>query len=111
MPKGDHQADGIFSRGQRYTYLSAEEAAGIGILVVGLAVLLVIGCWYYKKRCGYKSLQSKSSGASMMRSVAGEDAPLDCKALLQDYSYSAVPDAPPAYEKISAGPFPPPYSP
>ncbi|XP_005296862.2 melanoma antigen recognized by T-cells 1 isoform X2 [Malaclemys terrapin pileata] len=113
MPKGDRQTDGIFSRGKQYTYLAAEEAAGIGILVVVLAVLLIIGCWYYKRRCGYKNLQSKSSHAGTMRRVAGEDAPLDCKALLQEYSNfnSVVPDAPPAYDKISADPLPPPYSP
>ncbi|XP_006115208.1 melanoma antigen recognized by T-cells 1 [Pelodiscus sinensis] len=113
MPKGDHQTDGIFSRGKRYTYLTAEEAAGIGILVVVLGVLLIIGCWYYKKRCGYKSLPSKSSGAGRMRSMASEDVPLDSKALLQECSnfHSVVPDAPPAYDKISAAPSPPPYSP
>ncbi|EMP30481.1 Melanoma antigen recognized by T-cells 1 [Chelonia mydas] len=136
MPKGDHQTDGIFSRGKRYTYLAAQEAAGIGILVVVLAVLLIIGCWYYKRRCGYKNLRrerlraclhypldrssdrssggtrgrfiassldaiidhralscrlgystrSKSLHAGTMRRAAGEDAPLDCKALLQEYS-------------------------
>ncbi|TFK15634.1 gap junction beta-1 protein [Platysternon megacephalum] len=114
MPKGgDRQTDGIFSRGKQYTYLATEEAAGIGILVVVLAVLLIIGCWYYKRRCGYKTLRSKSSHAGTMRRVAGEDAPLDCKALLQKYSNfnSVVPDAPPAYDKISADPLPPPYSP
>ncbi|CAM5146408.1 melanoma antigen recognized by T-cells 1 [Chelonia mydas] len=113
MPKGDHQTDGIFSRGKRYTYLAAQEAAGIGILVVVLAVLLIIGCWYYKRRCGYKNLRSKSLHAGTMRRAAGEDAPLDCKALLQEYSNfnSVVPDAPPAYDKISADPLPPPYSP
>ncbi|XP_067399166.1 melanoma antigen recognized by T-cells 1 isoform X2 [Emydura macquarii macquarii] len=113
MPRGDRLPDGIFSTGKRYTYLAAEEAAGIGILVMVLAVLLIIGCWYYKRRSGYKSLQSKSSGASSLRSLAGEDAPLDCKALLQEYSNfnSVVPDAPPAYDKISAEPLPPPYSP
>ncbi|XP_030423735.1 melanoma antigen recognized by T-cells 1 isoform X1 [Gopherus evgoodei] len=113
MPKGDHQRDAIFSRGKQYTYLAAEEAAGIGILVVVLAVLLIIGCWYYKRRCGYKNLRSKSSHAGTMRRVAGEDAPLDCKALLQEYSNfnSVVPDAPPAYDKVSADPLPPPYSP
>uniref|UniRef100_A0A8C8SPD5 Melan-A n=1 Tax=Pelusios castaneus TaxID=367368 RepID=A0A8C8SPD5_9SAUR len=33
------------------------RAAGIGILVVVLAALLIIGCWYYRRRSGYKSLQ------------------------------------------------------
>uniref|UniRef100_A0A674JRA7 Melan-A n=1 Tax=Terrapene triunguis TaxID=2587831 RepID=A0A674JRA7_9SAUR len=96
-----------------YPFCLWHSAAGIGILVAVLAVLLIIGCWYYKRRCGYKTLQSKSSHAGTMRRVAGEDAPLDCKALLQEYSNfnSVVPDAPPTYDKISADPLPPPYSP
>uniref|UniRef100_A0A8C5F0E7 Melan-A n=1 Tax=Gopherus evgoodei TaxID=1825980 RepID=A0A8C5F0E7_9SAUR len=101
------------SRAQHINSFIFFKAAGIGILVVVLAVLLIIGCWYYKRRCGYKNLRSKSSHAGTMRRVAGEDAPLDCKALLQEYSNfnSVVPDAPPAYDKVSADPLPPPYSP
>uniref|UniRef100_M3ZSI7 Melan-A n=1 Tax=Xiphophorus maculatus TaxID=8083 RepID=M3ZSI7_XIPMA len=55
------------------------RAVGIGLLVVVLAGLFILGCWYLKKRSGYKILR--------------------------------VPNAPPAYEKISSGPLPPPYSP
>ncbi|XP_006018435.2 melanoma antigen recognized by T-cells 1 isoform X1 [Alligator sinensis] len=113
MPRGAGQPDGIFSRGKGYSYLDVEEAVGIGILVVVLAVLLIIGCWYYWKRSGYKSLWNKSSGVSTLRTSASGRALLDSKGPLQQYSNfnSVVPDAPPAYDKISAEPLPPPYSP
>ncbi|KYO20854.1 melanoma antigen recognized by T-cells 1 isoform C [Alligator mississippiensis] len=146
MPRGAGQPDGIFSRGKGYSYLDVEEAVGIGILVVVLAVLLIIGCWYYWKRSGYKSLwagtvpacrelggsrrravrqgapcactrtrprqpgeqlpQNKSSGVITLRTSASGHALLDSKGPLQQYSNfnSVVPDAPPAYDKISAEP-------
>ncbi|KYO20852.1 melanoma antigen recognized by T-cells 1 isoform A [Alligator mississippiensis] len=106
MPRGAGQPDGIFSRGKGYSYLDVEEAVGIGILVVVLAVLLIIGCWYYWKRSGYKSLWNKSSGVITLRTSASGHALLDSKGPLQQYSNfnSVVPDAPPAYDKISAEP-------
>lgn len=33
------------------------RAAGIGILTVILGILLFIGCWYYRRRSGYRSLK------------------------------------------------------
>ncbi|NXD05401.1 MAR1 protein, partial [Certhia familiaris] len=104
------------------------RALGIGLFILVLAILLAFGCWYYKRRSGYKSLRvsvaahflscyyfdiSKSSSVSTIRNVIGEGEILDCKMALQDYRdfNSVVPDAPPAYDKIAADQSPPPYSP
>ncbi|XP_059580735.1 melanoma antigen recognized by T-cells 1 isoform X1 [Alligator mississippiensis] len=56
--------------------------------------------------------QNKSSGVITLRTSASGHALLDSKGPLQQYSNfnSVVPDAPPAYDKISAEPLPPPYS-
>ncbi|NWR46712.1 MAR1 protein, partial [Regulus satrapa] len=103
-------------------------ALGIGLFILVLAILLAFGCWYYKRRNGYKSLRvsvaahflscyyfdnSKSSSVSTIRNIIGEGEILDCKIALQDYRdfNSVVPDAPPAYDKIAADQSPPPYSP
>ncbi|XP_003216542.1 melanoma antigen recognized by T-cells 1 [Anolis carolinensis] len=114
MPKGDHYLDGSFGRGKRFTSLSTEEAAGIGLLVVVLAALLLIGCWYYKKRRGYRNLLSKNFKMTTMKTSEGKSALLGSKLSLQEYNSNytqAVPDAPPAYDKISTSPLPPPYAP
>ncbi|EDM13102.1 melan-A (predicted), isoform CRA_b [Rattus norvegicus] len=66
-------------KGHSHSYITAEEAAGIGILVVALGIALLIGCWYCRRRSGYRAL--------------------------------TVPNAPPAYEKLSSDHSPPPYSP
>ncbi|NXQ32463.1 MAR1 protein, partial [Alaudala cheleensis] len=90
-------------------------ALGIGLFILVLAILLAFGCWYYKRRSGYKSLRvgSKSSSVSTIRNVVGGGEILDCKMALQDYRgfNSVIPDAPPAYDKIAAEQSPPPYSP
>uniref|UniRef100_A0A8C3MQB1 Melan-A n=1 Tax=Geospiza parvula TaxID=87175 RepID=A0A8C3MQB1_GEOPR len=61
------------------------RALGIGLFILVLAILLAFGCWYYKRRSGYKSLRSKSSSVSTVRNVVGEGEILDCKMALQDY--------------------------
>lgn len=33
------------------------RALGIGLFILVLAILLAFGCWYYKRRSGYKSLR------------------------------------------------------
>ncbi|NWX14133.1 MAR1 protein, partial [Aegotheles bennettii] len=88
-------------------------ALGIGLFILVLTILLIFGCWYYKRRSGYKSLWSKSSSVGTIRSVVGEETMLDCKMALHEYRNfnSMVPDAPPAYDKIAADQSPPPYSP
>ncbi|KAM9250393.1 melanoma antigen recognized by T-cells 1 [Cariama cristata] len=91
-----------------------ELALGIGLFILVLAILLTyFGCWYYKRRSGYKSLRSKNSSVGTMQTVVGEATRLDCKMPLQEYRNFnfAVPDAPPAYDKIAADQSPPPYSP
>ncbi|XP_029814847.1 melanoma antigen recognized by T-cells 1 [Manacus vitellinus] len=110
--RNDHPYGNYF-RGRGHAYFAAEEALGIGLFILVLATLLAFGCWYYKRRSGYKSLRSKSSSVSTARTVVGEGAILDCKMALQDYRNfnSVVPDAPPAYDKIAADQSPPPYSP
>uniref|UniRef100_A0A8C4UVX9 Melan-A n=1 Tax=Falco tinnunculus TaxID=100819 RepID=A0A8C4UVX9_FALTI len=88
------------------------RALGVGLFILVLAILLIFGCWYYKRRSGYKGLR-KSSSVGTIRTVVGEGTILDCKMALQEYRSfnSVVPDAPPAYEKIAADLSPPPYSP
>ncbi|NXF71331.1 MAR1 protein, partial [Sclerurus mexicanus] len=97
-------------------------ALGIGLFILVLAILLAFGCWYYKRRSGYKSLRVRMAAhflaiiltiVSTIRNVIGEGTQLDCKMALQEYRNfnSVVPDAPPAYDKIAADQSPPPYSP
>lgn len=46
--------------------ISWARAAGIGILTVVLGILLLIGCWYCRRRSGYRSLRvSKVSTAGI----------------------------------------------
>ncbi|NXK92584.1 MAR1 protein, partial [Formicarius rufipectus] len=104
-----------------FLFCFSNRALGIGLFILVLAILLAFGCWYYKRRSGYKSLRvsraahilSKSSSVSTIRNVVGEGTQLDCKMALQEYRNfnSVVPDAPPAYDKIAADQSPPPYSP
>ncbi|XP_062456279.1 melanoma antigen recognized by T-cells 1 [Rhea pennata] len=113
MPRRNHQQDGNFFKGKGHSYFAAEEALGIGIFILVLAILLIFGCWYYKRRSGYKSLGSKSSSVGTLRTVVGEGTTPDCKMALQKYrnfNY-VVPDAPPSYDKIAAEQLLPPYSP
>ncbi|XP_042310324.1 melanoma antigen recognized by T-cells 1 [Sceloporus undulatus] len=78
-----------------------------------------MGCWYYKKRRGYKNLLSKNFRMATMRTSEGKSALLGSKLALQEYNSNCnhvfplmqVPDAPPAYDKISTSPLPPPYAP
>uniref|UniRef100_A0A3Q4B4H8 Uncharacterized protein n=1 Tax=Mola mola TaxID=94237 RepID=A0A3Q4B4H8_MOLML len=93
MPRGDFN---IYFASSRRGYVRAEEAVGIVLLVVILASLFILGCWYFKKRSGYKLIR-----VSLQQPRIYVFAPL----------FPQVPNAPPAYEKISSGPLPPPYSP
>ncbi|KAM5261354.1 melanoma antigen recognized by T-cells 1 isoform 1-T1 [Hipposideros larvatus] len=70
---------GYPKRGHGHSYITAGGAMGLGLLTVILGVLLLIGCWYCRRRSGYRILK--------------------------------VPNAPPAYEKLSAELSPPPYLP
>ncbi|KAK2819172.1 hypothetical protein Q5P01_024733 [Channa striata] len=112
MPRGDFN---IYFASSRRGYVRAEEAVGIALLVVILAALLILGCWYFKKRSGYKILRNLRSGptgySGGQYSEAGPSA--DNKMAHTDFGsfQPVVPNAPPAYEKISSGPLPPPYSP
>ncbi|XP_034267147.1 melanoma antigen recognized by T-cells 1 [Pantherophis guttatus] len=114
MPRGEHYLDGNFGRGKGYTSLSPEEATGIGILIVLLAVLLILGCWCCKRHSGYKRLLSKNFGLASLTTSEGRSSLSDSKLPLREYtsSYShVVPDAPPAYDKSSSSLLPPPYAP
>ncbi|KAM8827759.1 melanoma antigen recognized by T-cells 1 [Spinachia spinachia] len=112
MPRGDFN---IYFASSRRGYIRAEEAVGIVLLVVILASLLILGCWYFKKRSGYKIIRSPRSGSPSQTggeySEAGPSA--DNKMAATDFGSfrPMVANAPPAYDKISSGPLPPPYSP
>ncbi|XP_006152478.1 melanoma antigen recognized by T-cells 1 [Tupaia chinensis] len=118
MPRDDpHFVYGYSRKGHDRSHITAEEAAGIGILIVILGVLLLIGCWYCRRRRGYRTLTDKSlhagtQSALMGRSSHEEVYHQDSKLPFQEKNcQSAVPNAPPAYEKLSAEQSPPPYSP
>ncbi|XP_014716233.1 melanoma antigen recognized by T-cells 1 isoform X1 [Equus asinus] len=103
--------------GHGRSHITAEEAAGIGILIVILGILLLIGCWYCRRRSGYKSLKDKSIYVSTQNTLTGRCpreglGHQDSKLPFQENSCDpVVPNAPPAYEKLSATQSPPPYSP
>ncbi|XP_039737332.1 melanoma antigen recognized by T-cells 1 [Pteropus medius] len=104
-------------RGHSHSYLTAEEAAGIGILSVILGILLFIGCWYCRRRSGYRRLKDKSLHAGTPSTLIGRCSceglgHQDSKLPFQENNCEfVVPNAPPAYEKVSAEQSPPPYSP
>ncbi|XP_041916530.1 melanoma antigen recognized by T-cells 1 [Alosa alosa] len=117
MPRGDFNVH-FASRG-RGGYVRAEEAAGIALLVVILVALLILGCWYFRRRSGYKMIRSPRSNAQPWRTTLSTGqyseggAAVENKVPLNDFSnlQPVVPNAPPAYEKIVSSPPPPPYSP
>nr|XP_057920507.1 melanoma antigen recognized by T-cells 1 [Doryrhamphus excisus] len=112
MPRGDFN---IYFASSRRGFVRAEEAVGVALLVIILAALVVLGCWYFKRKGGYKKIRSPRSGSPAyiggQYSEAGPSA--QNKMALTDFGslQSVMPNAPPAYEKISSGPLPPPYSP
>ncbi|XP_056408143.1 melanoma antigen recognized by T-cells 1 [Hyla sarda] len=114
MPRPDSsRALGAYnaSRGRQHMGLSAEETAGIAILAIIASLVLIIGCWYFKKRNGYKILGTHPFSPSAIRSIMGTSQETkECKVPLQDYN-TVVPGAPPAYEKIAGESKPPPYTP
>ncbi|XP_030626161.1 melanoma antigen recognized by T-cells 1 [Chanos chanos] len=117
MPRRDFSVH-FASRGGG-SYIRSEEAVGIALLVIILAALLILGCWYYRRRSGYKMIRSaRGTGQSwreIMRSGQHSEggAGTENKVALNEFSnlQRVVPNAPPAYEKIASGPLPPPYSP
>uniref|UniRef100_A0A3B4A8E1 Melan-A n=1 Tax=Periophthalmus magnuspinnatus TaxID=409849 RepID=A0A3B4A8E1_9GOBI len=87
------------------------RAVGIALLVIILAALLLLGCWYFKKRNGYKILGVRFC---LFNPNKKNYILLDLKSSINTnvlLTFPQVPNAPPAYEKISSGPLPPPYSP
>ncbi|CAJ1070212.1 melanoma antigen recognized by T-cells 1 [Xyrichtys novacula] len=61
MPRGDFNI--YFASSRRGEHVRAEEAVGIVLLVVIIAALLILGCWYFKKRSGYKIIRTPRSGS------------------------------------------------
>ncbi|NXM31944.1 MAR1 protein, partial [Oxyruncus cristatus] len=92
--RNDHPYSNYF-RGKGHTYFAAEEALGIGLFILALATLLAFGCWYYKRRSGYKSLRVSMAAhflaccyfdiVSTVQNRVGEGAILDYKMTLQEY--------------------------
>ncbi|KAK2827590.1 hypothetical protein Q7C36_018516 [Tachysurus vachellii] len=117
MPRGDFTVH-FASRG-RGTYIRAEEAAGIAFLAIVLTAMFILGCWYYRKRNGYRMIQNSRGLSLSWRELvrSGQYSELGAagnnKMALNEFSnsQSVFPNAPPAYEKITTGPSPPPYSP
>ncbi|XP_076990815.1 melanoma antigen recognized by T-cells 1 [Tamandua tetradactyla] len=117
MPREDaHFIYGYPKKGSSHSYITAEEAVGIGILTVILGILLLITCWYCRRRSGYRTLKDKSLHAgnqrtSQLRCLPEGLAHQDSKLFQEHYCEPQAPNAPPAYEKLSAEQSPPPYSP
>ncbi|XP_020485474.1 melanoma antigen recognized by T-cells 1 [Labrus bergylta] len=113
MPRGDFNI--YFASSRRGEHVRAEEAVGIVLLVVIIAALLILGCWYFKKRSGYKIIRTPRSGSpgftGVQFSEAGPSA--ENKMALTNFGsfQPPIPNAPPAYEKVSSVPLPPPYTP
>ncbi|XP_063066748.1 melanoma antigen recognized by T-cells 1 [Engraulis encrasicolus] len=115
MPRSEFNVH-FASRG-RGGHVRAEEALGIALLVIILAAILILGCYYFSKRRGYKIIRNPnrsmpwSSNSGQYSEEAGTSA--DNKFPLRDLSHlhPVVPNAPPAYEKIASTAPPPPYSP
>ncbi|CAO2585148.1 Melanoma antigen recognized by T-cells 1 [Lemmus lemmus] len=102
-------------KGHGHSYVTAEEAAGIGILTVLLGIALLIGCWYCRRRSGYRTLTDKRLYAgtqSTLKERCLSDGHQDSGLSFQEKKKQpVVPNAPPAYEKLSPDQCPPPYSP
>ncbi|XP_049752750.1 melanoma antigen recognized by T-cells 1 isoform X4 [Elephas maximus indicus] len=118
MPREDvHLIHGYPRKGYHHASITAEEAVGVGILTVILGILLLLGCWYCRRRSGYQTLKDKSLHAGARSPLTGrypheESAHQDSKLLFQEHNCGpVVPNAPPSYEKLSAEQSPPPYSP
>ncbi|XP_006208211.1 melanoma antigen recognized by T-cells 1 [Vicugna pacos] len=118
MPREEaYFINGSPRKGHGHSHITAEEAAGIGILTVILGILLLISCWYCRRRSGYRSLKDKSIHAgtqsTLTRRCPGEGlGHQDSKLPSQENNCEpVVPNAPPAYEKLSTEQSPPPYSP
>ncbi|XP_004637252.1 melanoma antigen recognized by T-cells 1 [Octodon degus] len=118
MPQEEgHFSYGHLRKGHGHAYITTAEAAGIGILTVILGILLLIGCWYCRRRSGYRTLTEKSLDAGAQSTLQGRCAHeglghRDTKLSSQEKNSEAlVPNAPPTYEKLSGEHSPPPYSP
>ncbi|XP_013010485.1 melanoma antigen recognized by T-cells 1 [Cavia porcellus] len=118
MPREESHLDYGFPRkGRDHTYITIEAAAGIGILTVILGILLLLGCWYCRRRSGYRTLTDKSLHARAQsilqgRCSHGQLGHQDTKLSSEEKNCEPlVPNAPPAYEKLSGEHSPPPYSP
>ncbi|ERE77124.1 melanoma antigen recognized by T-cells 1 [Cricetulus griseus] len=121
MPREDAHF-GYPRKEHSHSYITTEEAAGIGILIVVLGIALLIGCWYCRRRSGYRTLRDKRLHAGprspRKESCPGEQCSCDGLGLqdsplpFQEKTHQpVVPNAPPAYEKLSSDQLPPPYSP
>ncbi|XP_034152842.1 melanoma antigen recognized by T-cells 1 isoform X2 [Esox lucius] len=110
MPRGNFN---VYFASRGGPHVRAEEAAGIALLIVILAALLILGCWYFRRRSGYKMIRSPrlESPSRFSGGQFGEGgATTENKMGLAELR-PVLPNAPPAYEKISIGSLPPPYSP
>ncbi|XP_006080662.1 melanoma antigen recognized by T-cells 1 isoform X2 [Bubalus bubalis] len=100
MPREEaHFFYGSPRKGHSHSYITAED------------------CWYCRRRSGYRSLKDKNIHAGTQSTLTGRCSheglgQQDSKLPFQENNCEPViPNAPPAYEKLSAEQSPPPYSP
>ncbi|KAG9486724.1 hypothetical protein GDO78_006873 [Eleutherodactylus coqui] len=90
MPRPDSaRALGAYNanKGRPHMGLSAEATAGIAVLVIIAALVLLIGCWYFKRRNGYKILGTHHFNPAAIRSMMAPTRDTgECKLPLQDYN-------------------------
>ncbi|XP_051536978.1 uncharacterized protein mlana isoform X1 [Myxocyprinus asiaticus] len=67
VPRGEFSVHFASRRGEGY--VRAEEAVGIALLAVILTALLILGCWYYRKRSGYKTIRNGRGGGQTWREM------------------------------------------
>ncbi|KAM7093961.1 melanoma antigen recognized by T-cells 1 [Molossus nigricans] len=118
MPSEEaHFVYGHPKSGHGHFYITAQEIAGIGVLTVILGILLFLGCWYCRRRSGYRSLKDKSLYSGTPSTLTGRcpqeglGHQVSKLHFLENNYEPVVPNAPPAYEKLSTQQSPPPYSP
>uniref|UniRef100_A0A673YAN9 Melan-A n=1 Tax=Salmo trutta TaxID=8032 RepID=A0A673YAN9_SALTR len=72
-----------------FLFLVRHRAAGIALLVFILAALLILGCWYFRRRCGYKMIRVR-----LVQHLHGQGAYTSCSPVVFFSSRVILPTEP-----------------